>query len=462
MKSYDIVVIGSGSGGLTAAYTALGFGKKVLLIDKNLPGGECTWAGCIPSKALINVAKSVHQAKEVVGEFDYDTRKAMTKVQDVISNVYKGESIEKLQADGIEFLSGFARFVSPYEIEVNNERIKGKKFIIATGSSPLKPPIPGLHDIKHLDNDSLFKLDKLPKSIVILGGGAIGVEMAQAMNRLGVKVDLIEMADRILFREEETYSLRLQNILIQEGVSIHLNSKAVNMYEKDNQVTLEYQQDGKKLQVTSDDLLVAIGRQANMKDMGLEAAGIEFDRRFIQVNAYMATSQKHIYAIGDVVGPFMFSHMANVQGIQAIQNAILPFNRKVKYDHVAWTTFSVPELARAGMTEAEAREKYGDTIRVYTFDFDRLDRAMTKGRSDEGVKIILDKKGKVLGASILADRAGEMIGEIQLLKTMNINFAKLASVIHPYPTYGEVFNKIAKKVTVDNLLQNPIVKLFRK
>lgn len=462
MKNYDIVVIGSGSGGLTSAYTALGFGKKVLVVDKNLPGGECTWSGCIPSKALINEAKSVYHAKELVGDFEYDTSKAMSKVQEVIQTVYKGESVEKLKEDGIDFLSGFAKFVSPYEIEVNGQRIKGKKFVIATGSSPLKPPIKGLHDIKHLDNDSLFKLEKLPKSIIILGGGAIGVEMAQAMNRLGIKVSLVEMADRILFREEEVHSLRLQNILIKEGVDIHVASKAVNMFESDNKITLEYEEGGNLHSITSDELLVAIGRQANMKDMGLEAAGVIYDRRSIQVNDYMATSQKHIYAVGDVAGPYMFSHMANVQGIQAIQNAVLPFNRKVSYDHVAWTTFSEPELARAGLTENEAREKYGDSIRVYTFDFDHLDRAMTKGHSEEGVKIILDKKGKVLGASILADRAGEMISEIQLLKTMNLNFSKLTSVIHPYPTYGEVFNKIAKKVTVDNLLLNPIVKIFRK
>jgi len=462
MKSYDLVIIGSGSGGLTAAYTAIGFGKKVLVVDKSLPGGECTWSGCIPSKALINEAKRVYHAKEVVGDFDYDTTEAMTAVHQVIQNVYAGESVEKLQEDGIEFLSGYARFVSPYEIEVDNERIKGKRFIIATGSSPLKPPIPGLHDINHLDNESLFKLDKLPESMIILGGGAIGVEMAQAMNRLGVKVDLVEMADRILFREEESHSLRLQKILIKEGVRIHVGSKAINMFEKDGQVTLEYEQKEVKHQVTSDDLLVAIGRKANINDLGLEAAGVLFDNRQIMVNKYMATSQKHIYAVGDVASPYMFSHMANVQGIQAVQNAVLPFNRKVKDKHIAWTTFSEPELARAGMTEQEAREKYGDKIRVYTFEFNHLDRAMTKGKTDEGVKIVLDQKGKVLGASILADRAGEMISEIQLLKTMNLNFSKLVSVIHPYPTYGEVFNKIAKKVAVDNLLQNPVVKIFRK
>jgi len=467
MKHYDIVVIGSGSGGLTSAYTALGFGKKVLVINKGLPGGECTWSGCIPSKALINEAKKIHTARSVVGTLEYSTEKAMHVVKNVIEKVYEGESIEKLEADGIDFIQGHARFTSPNEVLVNGQRIQAKKFVISTGSSPLKPPIPGIDETPYLDNESLFELNALPKSIIILGGGAIGVEMAQAMNRLGVKVDLVEMADHILIREEKEYSERLQDILKSEGVKIHVNTKATAMSKRGDKVYLSVEpgagpSDGETTELEADEILLAIGRTPNLYNLGLDEAGIKYDKRRIKVNAYMQTSQKHIYAVGDVAGPYLFSHMANVQGIQAIQNACLPIKRKVKDKHVAWTTFSEPELARAGMTEAEARDKFGDTIRVYDFDFDHLDRAMTKGASKEGVKIVLDARGKVLGASILADRAGEMISEIQLLKTMNKNFSSLAGVIHPYPTYGEVFSKIAKKVAVDNILNNPLVKLFRK
>jgi len=462
MKNYDIVIIGSGSGGLTSAYTALGFGKKVLVIDKNLPGGECTWSGCIPSKALINEARRIHNAREVVGDFEYDTSVAMKTVHNVINKVYEGESIVKLQADGIDFLKGHAKFISPYEVDVDGVVIIAKRFIISTGSSPLKPAIPGLKETPHLDNDSLFKLEKLPKSMIVLGGGAIGVEMAQSMNRLGGQVDLIEMTNRILVREEEVFSHRLEKLLIKEGVHLHTNSKAVKISQVSSDIKLEYENNGVLKTLISDSLLVAIGRQANIYGLGLDDAGIEYDSRKIIVNEYMQTNHKHIYAVGDVIGPYLFSHMANVQGIQAVQNAVLPFKRKVKDDHVAWTTFCEPELARAGLTESEAKELHGDSIRVYTFDFNHLDRAMTKGHSDEGVKIILDKKGKVLGASVFADRAGEMISEVQLLKSLNQNFSKLASVIHPYPTYGEVFSKIGKKVAVDNLLLNPVVKLFRK
>lgn len=471
MKTYDLIVIGSGSGGLTSAYTGLGFGKKVLIVDKELPGGECTWSGCIPSKALINEAKKVYSAKKLVGDFEYDTTKAMNRVKDVIAKVYEGESVDKLGEDGIEFLQGYARFVSPKEILVNGQTYSAKKYIISTGSSPFIPPIRGIKDVPILDNASLFKLNKLPDSVIILGAGAIGTEMAQAMNRLGVEVHLVEMSDRILAREEAEFSQRLEYILADEGVLIHTSTKAHSIENSEDGVVLSVEKAGKKASIFAKALLVATGRQPNVEGLGLEEAGVDYDDKKIHVNAYMQTSQKHIYAVGDVVGSYQFSHAANVEGIQAVQNSLSPIKRKVKDEHMAWVTFTQPEFARAGLLESEAREKYGESIRVYTFDFDHLDRAVTKGRfldldtaSDinEGVKIILSAKGKVLGASILADRAGEMIGEIQVIKTLNHNFSKLSKVIHPYPTYSEVFNKIGKKVAIDNILGHPLVKLFRK
>jgi len=471
MKTYDLIVIGSGSGGLTSAYTGLGFGKKVLLVDKNLPGGECTWSGCIPSKALINEAKRVHTARKVVGDFDYDTTRAMDVVKSVIAKVYEGESIEKLNEDGLDFIKGQARFISPREVLINGQTYSAKKFIVSTGSSPFIPPIKGINEVPLLDNASLFKLGRLPESIIILGAGAIGTEMAQAMNRLGVEVHLVEMSDRILAREEPELSQRLKSILEREGVRIHTMTQAVSVEKSQRGVVLTTTSEGKLKKIPAQAIMVATGRRANVEGLGLKEAGVDYDHRKIHVNSFMQTSQKHIYAVGDVVGSYQFSHSANVEGIQAVQNSIFPLKRKVKDEHMTWVTFTQPEFARAGLLESEAREKYGDSIRVYTFNFDHLDRAMTTGKfteqdwqneNSEGVKIILDSKGKVLGASILADRAGEMIGEIQVVKTFNHNFSKLSNVIHPYPTYGEVFNKIGKKVAIDNILGHPLIKLFRK
>ncbi|MBU3128241.1 dihydrolipoyl dehydrogenase family protein [Clostridium tagluense] len=461
MKEYDIAIIGAGSGGLTAAYTAKGFSKKVILIDKNKPGGECTWSGCIPSKALINIAKEIHVAKKY-SDLLVDTSEVLEKVRKVIHNVYEEESLEVLKRDGIDYINGFAKFIDKNTLSVNGEKIKAKKIIISTGSSPMVPPIEGLKDINYLTNENIFIEKRLPESIIVLGGGAIGVELSQAMNRLGVKVSLVEMMDTILNREEPKLVTILERKLILEGVKIYTSYKAEKVSEKDGKISLSVIKDGIVEIINADKILVSLGRVPNIKGLDLEKVSIGYNQKAIEVNQYLETSTKGIFAIGDVAGPYLFSHMANVQGITAVKNALLPIKKKIDYGHVAWCTFSEPELARAGLTEQEAREKYGDSIRVYEQDYKNLDRAKTK-EDDEGlVKIICDKKGKVLGASILGERAGEMISEVQVVKTLGINFGKLTKVIHPYPTYGEILLKISKKVYLDNILNNPFVKLFRR
>ncbi|MBU3144235.1 NAD(P)/FAD-dependent oxidoreductase [Clostridium sp. CF012] len=461
MKAYDVAIIGAGSGGLTAAYTAKGFSKKVILIDKNKPGGECTWSGCIPSKALINIANEIHVARKY-SDFSVDTGEVLEKVRKVINNVYKEESPEVLKRDGIDYVNGFAKFIDKNTLSVNGEEIKAKKIFISTGSSPMVPPIDGLKDINYLTNENIFSEEKLPESIIVLGGGAIGVELSQAMNRLGVKVSLVEMMDTILSREEPKLVSILERKLRSEGVKIYTSCTAEKASEEKGKVAFSIVKDGIAEIITADKILVALGRVPNIKGLDLDKISVKYNKKAIEVNEHLETTTKGIFAIGDVTGPYLFSHMANVQGITAVKNALLPIKKKIDYSHVAWCTFSQPELARAGFTEQEAREKYGDSIRVYEQDYKSLDRAKTK-ENDEGiVKIICDKKGKVLGTSVLGDRAGEMISEIQVVKTLGINFAKLTKVIHPYPTYGEILLKISKKVYLDNILNNSVVKLFRK
>lgn len=462
MNLYDVVVIGAGSGGITAAVTAAGFGKKVLLIDKNKPGGECTWSGCVPSKALIHEAKKVHTVRSAVKNYSYDSKNALDHVHAVRENIYSHETPEALSKSGIEYLQGEASFKDSRTVLVEVREIRGKKYIISTGSSPFVPPIEGLESVPYLTNESVFELERLPKSMIILGGGPIGIELAQAVSRLGTDVQLVEMMPVLIFREEKEFSVAIANRLSEEGVELHLGAKANFISQSEDKIVLRFERDGEELTIEADSLLVAIGRKPNLDGLELDNAGIKYNRKGIEVNSRLQTSSPHIYAIGDVVGPYQFSHMANAQGILAMQNAILPFKRKMNYDHVAWVTFTEPELARAGKTEAEARESHGDSIRIYDYDFNQLDRAMTGGETIEKMKVILDKKGKVLGVSVLADRAGELIGEAQLLKTRGINFAKMGSVIHPYPTYSEVYSKIGKRVLVDNILNHPLVKLFRK
>lgn len=461
-KKYDIAIIGAGAAGLTAAFTAAGFSKKTVLIDKNLPGGECTWSGCIPSKSLINIAKEVHHAKKYSPELKVDTSEVLKDIQKVIQKVYAGESPEVLKESGIDFVNAYATFTGPNTLEVEGETIEAKKIILSTGSTPLVPPIDGLSEVDYLTNESIFKLESFPKTITILGAGPIGVEMSQALNRLGVEVTLVEKSERILSNDDEELALMIQQRLIEEGVTIHVGAAAVKAAQQGSQIELTVEKDGKQMAVSNEGLLVALGRQANVSGYNLETAGVEYDKKRIQVDEHMETTAKGIYAIGDVVGPYQLSHMANAQGITATQNAILPINRKMNYDNVTWCTYTDPELGHSGLSESQAREQYGDSIRVYEHDYADIDRANTKPGSIGKVKIVLDKKGHILGASILGDRAGEIISQIQTLKTLGINMGKLSSVIHPYPTYSEVLVKIGKKVYVDNLLNQPVVKTFNK
>ncbi|ANU13078.1 Mercuric ion reductase [Planococcus halocryophilus Or1] len=462
VKKYDIAIIGAGAAGLTAAFTAAGFSKSVVLIDKNLPGGECTWSGCIPSKSLINIAKEVHHAKKYTPNLQVDTSVVLADIQDVIQKVYAGESPEVLKESGIDFINSYAKFIEPHALEVDNERIEAKKIILSTGSSPMVPPIDGLDQVSYLTNETIFTQKTFPKTMTILGGGAIGVELSQALNRLGVNVTLVEKFERILPKDEEELVLMIQQRLIDEGVTIHTCATAVRAEQNGEIIDLIIEKDGSEMTVSGEGLLVALGRQANVKGYGLKTAGVEFNSKSIQVDEHLETTAKGIYAIGDVVGPYQLSHMANAQGILATQNAILPINRKMDYEHVTWCTYTDPELGRSGLSEEEAREKYGDSIRIYEHEYADLDRANTKKDSIGKVKLILDKKGYILGASILGDRAGEIISQIQTIKTLNINMGKLSGVIHPYPTYSEVLVKIGKKVFVDNLLNQPVVKTFNK
>lgn len=461
MKQYDVVVIGAGAGGLTAAITAKGFGKSVLLIEKDKTGGECTWSGCIPSKALINFAKEIHTVKKHVPDFVLDGKSPFDKVQKVIQSVYEEETPEKLEAMGIEVEMGLAHFVSEKSIEVNGEEVHGKYFVIATGSKPALPKIKGVEQVDYLTNESIFRLEKLPESLMIVGTGAIGIEMAQAMNRLGVEVTVVGRSPGILKKEEKDLSNKLMEILADEGVKFVTGIEMKSLEDQDGMVVLQYEENGDHKIISAEKLLLATGRKSAIELLHLENAMIDYTKKGIIVNDYLRTSNPHVYGVGDVVGPYQFSHMANVQGIRAVQNILLPVERKIDYKHVAWCTFTDPELARAGMTEDEARESHGD-IKVYTYDYSQLDRVKTKPGSRGEIKVILDKRGHILGTSILGERAGELISEVQVLKTLGIPYKKLLNVIHPYPTYSEALNKISKTVAVDALLNNPVIKVFRK
>lgn len=463
MKKFDLIVIGSGAAGLTSAFTALGFGKKVLIIEKYKAGGECTWSGCIPSKSLINQAKEIHSAQKYA-DFPVDSTTVLKKVRAVSESVYTHETPDVLEKAGAVFVQGEATFVDDKTLSVNGEQFQGGKIIIATGSSPMVPPIPGLDSVPYLTNDNFFEQDRLPTSILVLGGGAIGMELSQAMTRLGVNVTLVEMMPDVMFREEPEFSAIIRNRLADEGVTFHIGTKATQVAKSDQGVRLTVEKDGVESYLDAEKILVALGRSPNIKGLNLDKVGIKTERGIV-VDDHLQTTVKGVYACGDVAGPYLLSHMANYQAKLAAMNALFPIRRKINYNHVAWATFTDPEFARAGLTEAEARKEHGDSIRVYSYDFNKLDRAITKDNDFGRIKLITNRRGKVLGAHIIGERAGELIAEVQVMKTLGLNFGRLQSVIHPYPTYSDALRQIAQQVYIDNWLNHPVVKLiqsFRK
>lgn len=467
---YDIIVIGAGAAGLTAAKTAKGLGNRVALLEKtDHLGGECTWTGCIPSKALI---KTAHVAWHAFNFETYglkgtpplfDTSNVMPYVRAIVREDYRSHTPDKLESLGIDVIFGTVQFLNRNSVDVDGRTITFAKAIITTGSDPFVPPIEGLSDVSYLTNETLFSLDRLPQSMIILGAGPIGCEMASALNRLGVNVQLIEMADRILPREDEEVVSLLSETMRKEGVQIRTAMKAIRASQNGENISVEVQDmQGKVVELSAQTLLVAVGRVPDLTTLQLDAAGVRYDAKHIITDRTMRTSAKNIYAAGDVVGPFLFSHMAWYQGMLAARNATIPFFKvKTNYDTAAWVTFTAPELARMGMTEHEARERYGK-ITVYIKPYHDLDRAITDRTTNGLAKYILDTKGQLIGAHILGARAGEIIDELVFAAYHRIPFYTIGSIVHVYPTYSEINWLAAKKVYVDHLEKNIFVKLYKK
>ncbi|MCP4134629.1 MAG: NAD(P)/FAD-dependent oxidoreductase [bacterium] len=477
---YDIIIIGGGGAGITAATLSAGLGKKTAMIDKKKFGGECTWSGCVPSKALLQSAKASHVFSNMKkyglafsGKAALKTDNVMKSVRDVVNHVYSGEKPDHFENSGITAIEdGDIRFRDAHSIDLT---IKGEtkivtsdKFLIATGSAPMVPPIEGIDSVPFYTNENIFSLKKIPKSLIVMGGGPIGIELASAFNRLGAKVTVIEMAPVILFREEEELSGILTEKLPDEGLTILTGAKVVkvegsstSLTTSKKTVTVHYLKDDVPGKISGEALIIAAGRKPNLEDLDLEKAGIEFTGRGITVNDHLQTSAKNIYAAGDVVGPYQFSHIANYQAIIAASNALLPINKKAQYDHVPWVTFTDPELARSGLLEKEALEKYGRSIKVFRASYAAIDRAKTD-RNETGIaKVVCHKNGKILGIHILGERAGELMQELHLAKTLGIPLHKLNDVIHAYPGYSDVVKQLARLAYIDKIQNHPVVKIIK-
>lgn len=438
MEHYDITIIGGGSGGLTAARTAAALGARVLLVDKERLGGDCLRYGCVPSKGLIHVAKVAWQARNatslglVPDGMSVDMAKISAYVQGVIGRV--GET-ERVYTEGVTIKFGRVAFTSANELELNGERIGSRDTIIATGSRPVVPLIEGLAEIGYWTNEDVFDLTRLPASLVVVGGGPVGVELGQAFQRLGTRVRIIQGPARILPKEDAEVSKTVADVLQSEGVEIIIGARFVRASREGNRKVITAKQGNDLLSFEADEVLLALGRQANVEGLNLGAAGIQYDAGRIKVNEYLQTTAGNVLAIGDVIGGYLFTHVAAYQAGIAVRNALVPLaKKKVDYRVVPWCTFTDPEAARVGLTPDEA-EKRHKQVRIVKFPWADIDRAQTENETVGFIKLVLaGKKDEIVGAHLVGARAGELLGELSLAMRHNLTLNDILDTIHVYPT----------------------------
>ena len=448
---FDMGVIGAGAAGLTVTAGAAQLGAKTLLVEKeSLLGGDCLHFGCVPSKTLIRTAQVYHQMKKAeefglppVNLQPVDFGQVAKRIQSVIQTIQKHDSEERFCGLGAQVEYGQPTFVDEHSIRLNGKTFSAKNWVIATGSSPSIPPIEGLDKTPFMTNKEIFTLDHLPKSLVILGAGPIAAEMAQAFSRLGTQVSMIQRSNQILSKEDEDMAGEVMEALKSEGVTIHLNTTVVGTKDlgTEREIIIK-DRDGKETTLRAEAILVAMGREANLAELGLENIGVEFNGKGLKVDNRLRTTQKHIYAAGDVTGSYLFTHAAGYEGGIVISNAIFHLPRKVNYTYLPWCTYTDPELASIGMNEKAAKAA-GIEYSVWTEAFKDNDRSLAEGEKVGKIKMILDAKEKPLGVQILGPQAGELLSEWVAVLNGKVKLSILAAAVHPYPTLGEINKRVA-------------------
>ena len=445
---YNIIVIGGGSAGLVSSYIASAVKAKVALIEKHKMGGDCLNTGCVPSKALLRSAKMISYAKRAK-EFgfkkttvDFDFKDVMNRVQNIIKIIEPHDSRKRYTALGVECIEGEAKILSPHNVEVNGITLTARSIIIATGAKPLIPNIPGLDQIKYLTSDNVWDLKELPKKLLVLGGGPIGVEMAQAFSRLGAEVTIVEMTPQILIREDEEVIELVTERFVKEGIKVLINHKAKEF--KHNLLICEHK--SKDVSIPFDKVIIALGRQANIEGFGLEELGVKIrETKTIEANAFLQTNIKSIYVCGDVTGPYQFTHTAAHQAWYACVNALFSPLKKFKVDYtvIPWATFTDPEVARVGLNEKDAKIQ-NILYEVTTYDIDDLDRAIADSEAHGFIKVLtVPNKDKILGVTIVGRHAGDLIAEYILAMKYGLGMNKILATIHIYPTLSEANKYVA-------------------
>ena len=445
--AFDLAVIGGGTAGLSAAQTAARRGPRVLLVSEGPLGGECTWNGCVPSKALIEAASVRHTAGGAerfgirVGEVRVDFPAVMDRVHEVIDEIARAEDEAHLEAAGVTVRRGRATLVDAYTVEVGDDRFGARRIVICTGSRPAIPSIDGLADTAFLTNETVFELREQPKRLLVLGAGAVGLELAQAFVRLGSAVDVIDSAAVFLARQDPDIAGVMRDILESEGIRFHLGARALRAARADGEVEVTLGDATGERVLRGDQLLVATGRTPNVGGLGLEAIGVRVGDTGIAVDTHLRTSVRGVFAAGDVTGTLPFTHVAAYQGRLAARNAF-ERQRAASYRVIPWVIFTEPEIAHVGLTEPEARRAHGDSVRVATLPFTAVDRASITRRTRGLIKVITSGRpllghaggGTILGAHIAGPGAGELIHEFVIAMQVRAFSGRLAQAIHAYPS----------------------------
>jgi len=466
---FDIGILGGGAAGLTVASGAAQFGAKTLLIEKEKElGGDCLHFGCVPSKTLIRTAHIRHLMKNA-GKYGLpyvdlrpvDFGEVTKRIRSVIRVIQEHDSEERFCKLGARVEFGNANFIDEHAIRLNSEIYSAKNWVIATGSSPFIPDIEGIDKTPYITNKELFSLTSLPKSMITIGGGPISIEMAQAFNRLGTKVTVVELSGQILGAEDKDMAEQLMHILISEGITFHLGSMPLSTKDLGNERELVIKNaEGRTVSLRAETLLIAVGRKTNLQGLGLEGLSIETDKKGLKIDKRLRTSHKHIYVAGDATGSYQFTHAAGYEGGIVLSNAILHLPRKADYTYMPWCTYTDPELASIGMNEKRAAAA-GINYSVWTEEFRSIDRSLADGDEAGRIKLLLDEKEKPIGIQMLGPRAGDLLGEWVAVMNGKVRLSTLASSVHPYPTLAEINKKVAGNLFSGKIFSEKVKKALK-
>ncbi|CAA9219114.1 MAG: Mercuric ion reductase [uncultured Acidimicrobiales bacterium] len=458
MADLDLVIVGMGSGGMPAAEFAATLGLKVAVVERGRVGGDCLWTGCVPSKALLSSAKVAHHVRHAdrwgLPLFEapsIDTSRVWRRIKEVQRQIATTDDDPgRYESLGVELIKGAARLVDGTTVEVGGRRLDTRFVLLCTGSRPAMPPVPGLAEAGYLTSESFFELDRCPGSLVFIGGGPIGMELAQACQRLGVTTTVLQRAPSILPRDEPELASRLADLLVEEGVGLRLGTAAtaVEVLPGGRKVVVA-SGDGDEARFEAEEIFVCTGRDPNVEGLGLDELGIKVGPRGIETDDRGRTALKTVYAAGDVAGRTLFTHSAAYEGVRALRDMFFPGKGTVDAT-IPWCTFTDPELAHVGLTSTEAKDRYGDDAHVWRVNLDHNDRARAEGSDQGAVVIITGPKRRIVGGHILSPSAGELLHELALAEAQGLRIDDLAGLVHVYPTVATSIGLLSAESVFDN------------